>query len=729
MSKHHNHECCNTELSTSHFKYNQLNEITTTQFYVTGMDCADEVQAVQKTLNHPLISQVHVQLMNSQIDVEHSPDLNIKEIEKLIQKAGLKVRPKYRKTNFLTEHLNRILMVSASGLFLALGLTYPLVLEENNLVQLILFTVSTVLGSSLILPKAWRAIKQKSLDMNVLMILAVSGAFFIKEYSEAASVVFLFSLAEMLEAFSVSRARKAIEEVLSLAPEMAKVEENGVIKESPVESVQINQIIIVYAGDKIPIDGQIILGNSSVNQAALTGESQPVYKTIGDFVYGGTLNETSTLKIQVTKKFSDSKLSQIIQMVGEAQSQKAPAQLFVDRFAKIYTPIVTMIAIFVALIPPLFLAGNYHDWLYKALVFLVIACPCALVISTPVSIVSALTALARVGVLVKGGIFLETLAKTQAIAMDKTGTLTEGKPAVTSFKKFNDVTEFKALQLISTLEKESTHPLGKAIYNYCLSKQANPLTIESYKVIPGKGVQGLIDSKMYFLGSWKLAKELGAFDSESENECQKLMSQSQSVVILIQTVENHPNQILAIISTEDLPRKNAASALKKMLQIGIKDIVILSGDHQSTVSRIAKQLSIQSAFGELMPEGKVRHIKELVQKYKYVAMIGDGINDAPALASASVGIAMGGIGSDSAIETSDITLMTDDLSQLSIAIEHAQKSLGIIQFNISFALVTKLIFLVLGIFGFSSLWLAVAADMGATLIVIANSLRLLKINK
>lgn len=722
-------QCCDshsTEKKTVVF--NNLKESKASVFTVSGMDCADEIAAIQKALSKPKIGKVTANLMTSQVTVEHEPSLSELELISLINSAGVRVKETASTISFYTDNKKRVWLVGISGAFLLIGLLSQWFLNTPEIVLFALFSTATLFGGSLILPKAIRALKQKSLDMNVLMTMAAIGAFIIREYSEGAAVVFLFSLAEMLEAFSVARARKAIREILSITPQMATVENGGLDKVIPVEQVQVGNTVLVLAGERIPLDGTVLSGSSSVNQAPLTGESQPVAKNPGDTVLAGTINESGTLKIKVTHTFKDSKISNVIRLIEEAQSKKAPAQLFVDKFSRIYTPIVTLVAVLVALIPPLAFGGDSQIWFYRSLVFLVIACPCALVIATPVSIVSALTALAKSGVLIKGGVFLESLGKIRALAVDKTGTITEGTPRVVSTQLFNKKSESELLTIIHSLESHSTHPLARAAVKYCEQQNAPDKEVLNFKVIQGKGIQGEIEGHLYFAGNHKLAHELGVCTPELESYLATLEDKAQSVLVVGHMPhESCYGDVFGVLGLADEPRSNVIEAIQSLHNVGIREISMLSGDNQRTVSSIAKRVHIDTAIGDLLPENKVTEIQKLLSRHKYVAMVGDGINDAPALAQATIGIAMGAAGTDAAIETADVALMTDDLTQLARAVSHGRKTLGIIRFNISFALVIKAVFIALGVFGMSNLWIAVAADMGASLLVISNSMRLLKI--
>lgn len=729
-NKPHEHGCCATDKAKATTKtINNIANAEISNFVVSGMDCADEIAAIQNSLTHPKIGKVSANLMTSQVSVEHEASLTRDEITTLINKSGVKVQTSSAPLSFVAENKKRVLLVAASGLLLAVGLAFEFLLKLPIQWLFAVYLAATLTGGSLIFPKAFRSLKQRALDMNVLMTLAAAGAFAIQEYSEAASVVFLFSLAEMLEAFSVARARKAIKEVLSITPQVANVDDgNGNIVSFPVVKVVIGQKILIRAGDRIPLDGVVTQGTSSVNQAPLTGESVPVSKTIGDTVFAGTVNESGSLTATVSHAFTDTKIAQVIRLVEDAQGKKAPSQLFVDKFARIYTPIVTFVALLVLLLPPLLFGQAWDVWFYRSLVFLVIACPCALVIATPVSVVSALTALAKAGVLVKGGVFLEELGKLRAIAMDKTGTITEGRPKVVSVKSMHPAKEDEFFQVAYALEKQSTHPLAKAIVEYCEKKDLKVSDVSDYQVIPGKGVEGSIGHVGYFAGNHKLAHELKVCTPEVESFLQELESQAQSVMIVARKPDqDRAGEILGIFGLADSPRTGVQEAIKGLHAAGIREVVILSGDNQKTVDAIAKTVGIDKGRGDLLPEDKVNEIGSLVERHRFVGMVGDGINDAPALARASIGIAMGAAGTDAAIETADVALMTDDLGQLARAIAHGRKTLAIIRFNISFALVIKAVFLTLGLFGLSNLWVAVAADMGASLLVIANSLRLLNL--
>jgi Cd2+/Zn2+-exporting ATPase len=698
-----------------------------TMFKVANMDCADEIKAIDDALRGEGIFGVKANLMASTIQIIHRKNIEKDFLKKKVNSTVVKVLEENSTQN---QNTQRIIRVIFSGVFLCSGLLSEK-LVENTILSNIFYVLSILIGGTLIFPKALSALKRKSLDMNVLMTFAVIGALIIKQYSEATTVVFLFSLSELLESLSVQRARNAIQELFKLTPKTAFVlNEDNSVKEVDVEKIEVGQKVRVKAGESIPLDGVIISGNTNVDQATLTGESIPVFKTVGDGVFAGTINQDGSVDILVNKKFSDTKLSHIIKLVAESQAERAPAQQFVDKFARIYTPLVFVFAILTYLIPVFLLGGNSYEWFYKALVLLVIACPCALVISTPISIVSALTALARRGVLVKGGVHLEMLGKLKAIALDKTGTLTEGKPEVKSVEAFGIHSKKHILEVATSIESYSTHPFAKTIVEYASSLGHSPEEIEDFKNMPGKGIEATINGHIYFLSNHKYVKELNLVSEKLESKLHSLENESFSIVIIGHKPHHDcVGEILGFITLGDKIREKASLSLTKIKKAGISKLIILSGDNQKNANKVSLEVGSDLAFGDLLPEGKVEQIKNLIDDYEYVAMVGDGVNDAPAMAKASIGIAMGGIGSGTALETSDVTLMTDDLNQVAVAIKVGRRTLHVIKFNIALAIVTKLIFLVLTLFGLANLWMAIIADTGATLIVVLNSLRLLSANE
>ncbi len=695
-------------------------------FKVANMDCMDEIKAVSEALKLKGVFEVKADLMTSTIKISHDNTFSNDFLKKKINTTVVKVIENNSEENY---NRSKIIKVTISGIFLCIGLASEW-LSPNFILTNYIFILSILIGGSLIFPKALGALKRLSLDMNVLMTFAIIGALIIKQYSEATTVVFLFALSELLESLSVQRARLAIQELFKVVPQVAFVVlENNSITEVKVEEIQLGQKVRVKAGENVPLDGIIVSGYANIDQATLTGESIPVYKSKDDEVFAGTINKDGSVDIKVTKRFNDTKISHVVKLVAEAQSQRAPAQQFVDKFAQIYTPVVFVLAILTYLVPVFIFSGNSYEWFYKSLVLLVIACPCALVISTPISIVSALTSLAKRGVLVKGGSSLELLGKIKVIALDKTGTLTEGKPEVKSVEVLGEFSKKTILEIAASIENHSTHPFAKAIISYASNGDIYPLDIENFKNIPGKGIEATLDGHVYFLSNHKYVKEVNIISHELDQKLTQLEDKSYSLII----VGHKPHldcvgEILGFITLGDTLRADAFQSLLNIKKAGIKQIVVLSGDNQISANSVGQKVGADVVFGDLLPEDKVRKIERLVDENRYVAMVGDGVNDAPAMAKASIGIAMGGIGSSTAIETADITLMTDDLKQLSVAVEVGKRVLYVIKFNISFSIVTKLLFLIMTMLGISNLWMAIIADTGATLIVIANSLRLLKID-
>lgn len=623
--------------------------------------------------------------------------------------------------------LPRDALVIGSGALLGSGMLLQWLKLGPPLLHTSCFALATLAGGLLVFPAAFKALKKARLDMNVLMTVAVSGAWLVGEGVEGAAVVFLFALSELLESWSVGRARRAIASLLKLTPQTALVRRaDGASQEVPVADVPVGAEISVRSGSSVPLDGVVITGDSAVNQAPITGESVPVEKKPGDTVFAGTINREGSLIVRVTKAASDSTLARIIKLVEEAEEQKAPTQRFVDKFAAIYTPAVFVVALLVALLPPLLAGAAWSEWTYRALVLLVIACPCALVIATPVSIVSGLTALARRGVLIKGGAYLEVVGKLRALAVDKTGTITQGKPQVTGVIPIGDITEEEIMRRAAAIDAHSEHPLAKAVVAAAQAKGITWSESTQYQSVTGRGATAVVDGHPHFIGNHKMAHELGLCSPAIEAKLTEIESKGQSLAILGHTPhEGCAGAALAILSIGDTMRPEVSNALTLLHDAGIEKVVMLSGDNQRTVDAIARQAGIDEAHGDLMPEQKIEHIRRLMAEHHYVGMIGDGVNDAPALALASVGIAMGAIGSDTAIETADMALMKDDLTRVAEAIALGRRTLRIIQFNVTFALVVKAIFLILAFTGHTSLWLAILADTGATLLVILNALRLL----
>ncbi len=572
------------------------------------------------------------------------------------------------------------------------------------------------------LKKGWIALTNFALNMNFLMSLAVIGAAIIGQWPEAAVVIFLFALAEMIEALSLDRARNAIKGLMAMTPELAMVQgDDGGWGEMDAKLVALGTVVRVKPGERIPLDGTVLAGQTSINQAPITGESMPVTKQPGDPVFAGTINERGAFDYRVTATQDHSTLARIIATVQEAQGQRAPTQRFVDRFAHYYIPAVVVLAIGVSVIPPLLMGAAFQPWFYKALVLLVIACPCALVISTPVTVVSGLAAAAKHGILIKGGVYLEQGRKLKALAVDKTGTLTSGKPAVTDMLALAADDGAQLLWQAASLAQRSDHPVSTAVVAYWKSQAVADSLMEvvGFEALTGRGVKGAIDSETFYLGNHRLVHELGICDLALESKLDTFERQGKTAVVLCAATAP-----LLILAVADTIRDTSVDAIQLLQQSGV-EVVMLTGDNPHTAQAIAAKVGISDARGDLLPEDKLTAINGLIARHGYVGMVGDGINDAPALARANIGFAMGAAGTDTALETADVALMDDDLRKIPDFIFLSRKTHAVLMQNITLALGIKAVFLVLALTGQATLWMAVFADMGASLLVVFNGLRLL----
>lgn len=567
------------------------------------------------------------------------------------------------------------------------------------------------------------AVRNGNLNINALMSIAVTGAMLIGHWPEAAMVMFLFALAEVIEAKSLDRARNAIRGLMNLAPETATVRQpDGSWADMPASAVMLEAVVRVKPGERIALDGVIVAGQSAINQAPITGESLPVEKTVGDPVFAGTINESGSFDYKVTARATDSTLARIIHAVESAQGARAPTQRFVDQFARVYTPIVFLVALLVAVVPPLALGAAWMDWIYKALVLLVIACPCALVISTPVTIVSGLAAAARKGILIKGGVYLEGGRKLTTLALDKTGTITHGKPAQTDFRVLNG-DEATVHALAASLAARSDHPVSQAIARAAQQAGIALRDVLEFAAIPGRGVRGQIDGKLFHLGNHRLLTELGLGTPDLEATLEQLERQGKTAVLL-----SGPEGVLGLFAVADTVKETSRQAIADLHALGVRTLM-LTGDNSHTAEAIAKQVGIDEARGNQLPEDKLKVIESLIGADKQVGMVGDGINDSPALARADIGFAMGAAGTDTAIETADVALMDDDLRKIPAFVRLSRATAGILTQNIVLALGIKAVFLVLTFSGHATMWMAVFADMGASLLVVFNGLRLLRLDK
>ncbi len=691
-----------------------------TTLVIQDMDCADEERIIRKALNSlDSVSDLQFNLIERQVTVFHSGKASA--LLDAIHKEGFDAEVETgRSSKDRALPAWRIwIVVIASILVLMGGLLHFLGASGWLFKPIILGGV--IVGGWRIGYKGFIAARRLRLDMNFLMSAAVIGAIIIGEWVEAGTVIVLFAVAQLLESFSLDRSRRAIKGLMDLSPLMATIIKDGLEKNIPVDDVEIGDIVLVKPGGRIPVDGKIVSGSSSINQAPITGESLPVDKTTGDTVYAATINGEGALEIETGHVAGDSTLNRIIQLVEEAQGQRAPSQGFVDKFAAIYTPSVVGIAALLAFVPPLLFGGVWSDWIYRSLALLVIACPCALVISTPVTIVSALAGAARNGVLIKGGAYIENLHKIPAIAFDKTGTITKGIPAVREIIELNDADKDEVLTLAASLESRSEHPIAAAIIRYAEESGLTITVPSEFTSIPGRGAHGILNGERIYLGNHALIEDLGVCDRTTEEKLSVIENESQSAV-LVATKE----KVLGIIAIADEIRPDSALAVSELKEQGIKFIAMLTGDNHRAARAVGDKVGIEEIYAELLPEQKVGAINTMKLNSGSVVMVGDGINDAPALASSTIGIAMGAAGSDITLETADIALMSDEPAKIPWAYRLSRKAYGIIIANIVLAIAIKTIFVILAVMGLATLWMAVFADMGVSLMVIINGMRALR---
>jgi len=708
-------------------------------FIIRNMDCPTEEALIRKRLGSVLgIGELAFNLMDRRLTVTHTLD-DEQPIHDALREIGMKVVAETQAqrdncsscceadTPAVSRKTWGMMAVSGTAALAAEILAWSSASEQSFAVAvLVLLSIAT--GGISTLKKGWIALKTFTLNMNFLMSVAMIGAISIGEWPEAAVVIFLFALAELIETLSLERAKNAIRGLMAMTPEIATVRlDNDEWGEIAAADVQVGQTVRVKPGERIPLDGVVTAGGSSVNQAPITGESIPVAKVAGDPVFAGTLNERGMLEFRVTANKGNTTLARIIRSVQEAQGQRAPTQRFVDQFARYYTPAVVVFAVLVAAVPPLAFGAEFEPWFYKALVMLVIACPCALVISTPVTVVSGLAAAARQGILVKGGVHLENGRLIKVVALDKTGTLTHGKPVVTDVIPLVEKPIDTLLQLAASVDVHSEHPIATAITSAWQTpvdvnaKQRMLLPVTSFESLTGRGAKAVIDGQLYYVSNHRQVEELGICGLHVEEVLRRLEEDGKTAVVL--SSENAP---LCVIGVADTVREHSAEAIRQLHALGVSS-VMLTGDNQTTASAIAAQVGIDDARGNLLPEDKLAVIDELIRRYGKVGMVGDGINDAPALAKASIGFAMGSAGTDTAIETADVALMDDDLRKLPHFIRLSRDTSRVLRQNITLAIGIKVVFFALALAGKATLWMAVFADMGASLIVVFNGMRLLKI--
>ncbi|TDL95239.1 cadmium-translocating P-type ATPase [Macrococcus brunensis] len=693
-----------------------MNEVTERKTYrIQNLSCS----SCAKTYEENLKALLHVQ----DAEVNHvaakiyiTGDTTIAELEKAGAFDNVRVRDvserQGEKESFWKKKENY--PVYAAAILIIISFALSDTLGEHSWLPAAGYLTAMGIGGYLLFITGVKNLIRLKFDMNTLMTIAVIGAALIGEWQEGATVVILFAVSEALERYSMDKARQSIHLLMDAAPSEALILRSGIEQMVNVADIQVGDVMIVKPGQKVAMDGKVIRGQSTINQAAITGESVPVTKNLNDEVFAGTLNEEGLLEVEVTKLVEDTTILKIIHLVEEAQGERAPSQAFIDRFAKYYTPVIMLIAFLVMLIPPLFLGGSWHEWLYQGLAVLIIGCPCALVVSTPVAIVTAIGNAARQGVLIKGGIHLEEAGHIDTIAFDKTGTLTRGIPAVTDiYPQHNE-----ALTIAAALEKGSQHPLATAVVRKAEAEHLDYSTvhIDHFQSLTGRGVKGEVNGRTYYMGSPALFESLRLGTDARITEWQ---SEGKTVILF------GSDCIELMLAVADQLRPEVPDVLNELHKMKVRTMM-LTGDNERTGEAIGKQAGLSAVQANLMPEDKLNIIQEIKRQHT-VAMIGDGVNDAPALAAADIGIAMSGSGTETALETADIALMSDDLKKLPYMIRLSKKTLTVIKQNIAFSLLIKVIALLLIIPGWLTLWIAIFSDIGATLIVTLNSMRLLKV--
>ncbi len=686
------------------------------EYRLEGLTCIDCTKTFEKNVkNISNVEEVEVHFTTSKMKVKGNVSIEqLIEAGKFddIQVIPLNAEPDNKPIN------SRNKRIAYASILFAFALAIDLLFSVQPVSILLLYGTVTIACGYKIFLKGFRRLFLFQFDMNVLMSIAVTGAFFIGEWREGALVAYLFAISEWLETYSFDKARNAIRSIMELSPKKATIVRNGVKVLLQVKDIQIGDLMIVKPGEKIAMDGVVVHGSSSVNQATITGESIPVEKGKGDIVFAGTFNEQGNLEVKVSKLTQDTTIAKIIKLVEEAQAKQAPSQAFVDRFAKVYTPIVFVLAIFIAFVPPILFQQDWSQWIYNSLALLVIACPCALVVSTPVAVVSAIGNAAKKGVVVKGGIFLEKLAHVQNIAFDKTGTLTIGKPNVTEMIWYTN-NQQEELSIAASIELKTHHPIREAFVSYKQEHGLKDYVVEEFGAIVSAGIHGVVEEKEYYIAKPAYFAEM--LNTHIKADVRTLEKKGNTVVVMATSED-----VLGLIAIRDTIRESSKQTIKRLRKQKVEKLTMLTGDNKIVGKVISEELGLNNYYSELLPDEKVKQIKQL-QKSGITAMVGDGVNDAPALALVDVGIAMGGAGSDSALETADIVLMSDDLDKLPFIINTSRQMLKIIKQNIFFAIAIKLLAIFLIVPGWLTLWLAIFADMGATILVTLNAIRLFKI--
>lgn len=688
-------------------------------FRIADMDCADCAAGLEQAMYRvPGVHQVKVHQGSATLHVWAPSEVSDTTLRQAAQEAGFRLHSSLTPSHDHHDHahIGRVVTATLMGIlgFVLQSLHLP------TAVFVLPYVIAIVVGGQSVFVDAWRALRRRNLDADVLMSIAVAGAVGLGEWGEATAVVCLFAIGNLLEHLATQRTRRAIRQLMDSAPETATLVTPEGLHTIPAERVQKGQRIRVRAGERFPLDGEVVEGYSDVDQSTITGESRPVAKSPGDEVFAGTLNQTGMVDVRVTQTYQNTTLARLIHLVEDAQEHKASLQHLVDRFARVYTPVVIALAVLLSTIPPL-IWGDFPRWFVRSLSLLLIACPCALVISTPVALVAALGSAYRRGVLIKGGIFVEAMAQVRAFIFDKTGTLTTGRFQVHAVQPLDSYSADEVLAMAGAIEASSTHPLAEAIRDEAIRRNLPLPEARNCTIVPGKGAEGQLNGKVCRVGNADfactyIAQDLPLLpDGEDEGWAQ--------VWVL------YGGRTVGRILLEDTKRVEATEAVRELRALGISQHVMLSGDREAVARRVARDLGIDEVRAQLLPEQKVEAVRELRERFGYAAMVGDGVNDAPALKTATVGIAMGAIGSDVAIEAADIALMNDDLRLLPYLVRVSRATVNIIRQNIAFAIGTKLLLLVIAAPGYLPLWLAVMGDTGVSLLVTLNALRLVPLGE
>ncbi|MGG3822265.1 heavy metal translocating P-type ATPase [Geobacillus thermodenitrificans] len=702
-----------------------LEQLETKTYRVQGLTCTNCAAKFEQNVKAlPGVKEAKVNFGAAKLTVWG--EATIEELEQAGAFERLKIREEReritRREPFWKKKENWNIL--ASAVLLLIGIAADT--ADGGILAVAMYLAVIVIGGYSLFSTGLRNLARLQFDMNTLMTIAILGAAAIGEWQEGAVVVILFAISEALERYSMDQARRSIASLMEMAPAEAIIRRGAEEMTVPVEDVRVGDVMIVRPGGKIALDGVVVNGASTVNEAAITGESMPSEKTVGDSVFAGTLNGEGFLEVKVTKRTDETTLAKMIDLIEEAQAERAPSQAFIDRFARYYTPFIIIFALFIAIVPPLWMGGAWLDWVYRGLAVLVIGCPCALVISTPVAIVTAIGNAARRGVLIKGGVYLEQIGRLRAVAFDKTGTLTKGKPAVTDIIVYEGKRE-RLLAVAAAIEKRSQHPLASAVVRQAKEEGVSFLDVpvDEFQSLTGQGVKAVVGNETYYIGSPSLFVDmLGRLPDEVEQRIAAFRQEGKTVMAI-----GTASRLLGLIAAADQLRSSASDTIKAMQRLGVKEVAMVTGDHEQTAQAIGHQAGVSDIRAGLLPEQKLAAIRELKQRYGMTAMVGDGVNDAPALAAADVGVAMGGAGTDTALETADVVLMADDLRQLPYTIRLGSRTLAIIKQNIAFALGLKVLALIAAVPGWLTLWLAVFADMGATLLVTLNSMRLLRVKE